>query len=228
MDGAGIKKSLKTRLLTGLFITFPLALTVLAVVWLFDLLDGILGVWLYRLLGRHYPGLGLALSVVLVYGVGLLATTVFGRKFLAWTERLMLKLPIVKGFYSTFKQLGNAFSPENRGAFRKFVMVEYPRVGVHAFGFLTKECVIKSEGGVETCYNTVYIPTNNLYLGEIVLFRKEEVVITDLSIEEGVKVILSAGIAAPSVIEKNADGSARAHNLTPHVPLLPKGEEVVR
>ncbi len=227
MDNEKFKKSFKTRLFTGLFITFPLILTILALKWLFVFLDGILGNVLYRVLGHEYTGLGLALAFLLVLGVGTLATTVLGRAFLNRTERVMLSLPIVKSFYSTFKQLADAFSPSNRGAFKKFVIVEYPRLGVHSFGFLTKECVIKAEGGNESCYNTVYIPTNNLYLGEIVLFRKEEVIVTDLAIDEGIKIILSAGIAAPSVIEKDGAGSARAHHAVP-VPLLPSAGEAAQ
>ncbi len=201
------KSSIKKKMLAGLFVTFPLALSILAVVWLFRILDGILGGVLYRLLGRQYPGLGLVLSLFVIYIFGTLATTVLGKKMLDRLERFMLRLPVFKSFYSTFKQLGDAFSPENRSAFKKFVIVEYPREGVHSFGFLTKECSIQgrrdlSAGGGENrqCHYTVYIPTNNLYLGDVRLFPKDQVILTDISIEEGIKILLSAGIAAPNLI----------------------------
>ncbi len=207
------KSSIKKKMLAGLFVTFPLALSVLAVVWLFRILDGILGGVLYRLLGRQYPGLGLVLSLFVIYIFGTLATTVLGKKILDRLERFMLRLPVFKSFYSTFKQLGDAFSPENRSAFKKFVIVEYPREGVHSFGFLTKECSIQGRsggrdwstnpaGGAENaqCHYTVYIPTNNLYLGDVRLFPKDQVILTDISIEEGIKILLSAGIAAPNLI----------------------------
>ena len=200
MNGDEFKKTLKTTFLTGLFITFPLVLSTIALIWLFNLLDGILGPMIYQLMGHSYKGLGLIATVLGIYLVGVLATTVFGSHIIQRGEQLMLRLPIFKSFYSTFKQLGDAFSPNNRAAFKKFVLVEYPRPGVHAFGFLTKECIIKDDTGSEQCYNTVYIPTNNLYLGEVTLFKKEEVVGTDLSIEDGIRVMLSAGIAAPNII----------------------------
>jgi uncharacterized membrane protein len=203
LNSVEFQKTAKTTFFTGLFITFPLVLSVLAVIWLFNLLDGILGSIIYRILGHSYPGLGLVLSILGVYLVGVLATTVFGRQFIQRTEMLMLRLPVFKSFYSTFKQLGDAFSPKNRSAFKKFVIVEYPRLGAHSFGFLTKECVIRSDSGLEECYNTVYIPTNNLYLGDVRLFKKGEVIFTDLSIEDGIKIILSAGIAAPNVINQH-------------------------
>ena len=138
MKGTEFKKTFKTKFLTGLFVSFPLVLTLMAVKWLFVFLDGILGNIIYEVLGHHYTGLGLVLAVLFVLGVGALATTVLGRKYISWFEDLMLRLPVVKSFYSTFKQLGDAFSPSNRAAFKKFVIVEYPRAGVHSFGFLTK------------------------------------------------------------------------------------------
>ncbi|MHB8174760.1 MAG: DUF502 domain-containing protein [Nitrospirota bacterium] len=201
------KSSIKKKMLAGLFVTFPLALSILAVIWLFRILDGILGGVLDRVLGHHYTGLGLILSLLVIYAFGTLATTVLGKKILDRLERLMLHLPVFKSFYSTFKQLGDAFSPENRSAFKKFVIVEYPRVGVHSFGFLTKECSIQGRqdgpnvgGESAQCHYTVYIPTNNLYLGDVRLFRKDQVILTDISIEEGIKILLSAGIAAPNLI----------------------------
>ena len=217
MDTTKFQKSFKTRLLTGLFITFPLVLTLLAVKWLFVFLDGILGGTLDTLLGKHHPGLGFAISLLVVLGVGVLATTVLGRKFLDWTEKLMLSLPLIKSFYSTFKQLGDAFSPQNRAAFKKVVIVEYPRAGALTFGFLTKECSIQSDGGDIECYNSVYIPTNNLYLGNIAMFKKEDVIVTDITLEEGIKIILSAGIATPNFIERSKGDSTHPALLAPKV-----------
>jgi len=202
LDGAALKKFIKKTFFTGLFVTFPLVLSALAIKWLFTFVDGILGDILYRLLGRTYTGLGLVLSLAGIYLVGVLATTVFGRQIISRTEALILRLPIVKSIYSTFKQLGDAFSPHNTSAFKEFVIVEYPRAGAHAFGFLTKECIIRHDTGIEECYNTIYIPTNNLYLGDVRLFRREEVLYTGLSIEDGIKILLSAGIAAPNVIQE--------------------------
>ena len=211
MNGADFKTEFKTKFLTGLFVAFPLVLTLLAVKWLFVFLDGILGNVLYSILGHHYTGLGLAAAVLFVLAVGTVATTVFGRKFIDYVEGLLLRLPVFKSFYSTFKQLGDAFSPSNRSAFKKFVIVEYPRPGVHSFGFLTKECVIREPDGLEKCYNTVYIPNNNLYLGDVRLFASDEVITTDLGIEEGIKILLSAGIAAPNYIERGKVQSSAAH-----------------
>jgi uncharacterized membrane protein len=221
MNSIEFKKTFKTKFLTGLFVAFPLVLTLLAVKWLFVFLDSILGNILYDILGHRYVGLGLVLAFLFVLGVGTLATTVLGRRYIDWIEGLLLRLPVFKSFYSTFKQLGDAFSPSNRSAFKKFVIVEYPRPGVHAFGFLTKECIIREQDGTDRCYNTIYIPTNNLYLGDVRLFAGDEVIMTDLSIEEGIKILLSAGIAAPGIIERGDGHSFSAHKNTIKAAPLP-------
>jgi len=103
------KSSIKKKMLAGLFVTFPLVLSVLAVVWLFKILDGILGVEIYKLLGREYPGLGLILSLLVIYTFGTLATTVLGKKMLDRFERFMLRLPVFKILFSNFYILGFSF-----------------------------------------------------------------------------------------------------------------------
>jgi len=194
--------TLKKRFLAGLIILIPGIITVSAIVWFFKFVDGFLGRFFDNILGYHVYGLGFVSAVVIVFGVGLISTNVFGKKIIGSTEKLFLKIPVFKGFYTAIKQLVDAFSPENKSAsFKDFVIVEYPRAGAFAFGFLTKECTIKSErDGRETCLRAVYIPTNNLYLGEIVLFREEDIFYTGIHIEEGIKIILSGGIAAPPLI----------------------------
>jgi uncharacterized membrane protein len=213
-----INKSVKKTFLAGLFVTFPLVLSTLAVVWLFNLLDGMLGHMLDRFIGKHYPGLAIALSIVGIYGIGIIATTMLGKRVIISLESLALRLPIFKSIYSTLKQLGDAFSPESRGAFKKFVIVEYPRKGMHSFGFLTKQCILRNDNGTEESYNTVYIPTNNLYLGDVTLFRESEVTYTDLSIEDGIKILLSAGIAAPNFINKQVCGQDEVEAITRQIP----------
>jgi uncharacterized membrane protein len=96
----------------------------------------------------------------------------------------------------------DAFSPESKTtSFKRFVVIEYPRKGLYAFGFLTKESTAMScHNRSELCLRAVYVPTNNLYLGEIVLVSEGDVFYTDIPIDEGIKIILSGGIAAPNMI----------------------------
>jgi uncharacterized membrane protein len=200
--GMSISASFKKRFIAGLFVSIPALITLLVIEWLFRFVDGILGPFYNRLLGHPTPGLGFISAIALIFVVGVISTNVFGRRIIEFFERMVLKIPVFKGFYTAVKHLVDAFSPDNKNAsFKKFVIVEYPRKGLFAFGFLTKECTFKSAGdGTEKCLRAVYIPTNNLYLGEVILVGENEVFYTDIPIEEGVKIILSGGIAAPNRI----------------------------
>lgn len=189
----------KRKFLAGLIVTIPAVITIFVVVGIFRFVDGILGPLFDFFLGKHIAGLGFIAAIVIVFLVGIISTNVFGKKVLNLVERVFLKIPVFKSIYTALKQLVDAFSPENKSSFKKFVIVEYPRPGAYAFGFLTKECNVQSRGR-ETSLKAVYIPTNNLYLGEIVLFEDKSITYTDIPIEDGIKIILSGGIAAPSKI----------------------------
>jgi len=196
-----IRAFLKRKFLAGLVISIPAVITVLILVWFFEFIDGILGPIYSRVLGHPTPGLGFISAVILIFIIGIISTNVFGKKTIHFFEKAVVRIPVFKGLYTAIKQLVDAFSPEDKTSFKKFVIVEYPRAGSYAFGFLTKECTIKTDrAGKETCLRAVYIPTNNLYLGEIALFSEADVFYTDIPIEEGIKIILSGGIAAPSKI----------------------------
>lgn len=197
--GISIRATFKRRFIAGLFVSVPAIITFVVIGWFFRFVDGILEPVYFQILGDHYPGLGFISAIILVFIVGIISTNVFGKKIIQFFENILLNIPVFKGFYTAIKQLVDAFSPDNKSAsFKKFVIVEYPRAGAFAFGFLTNECTIKAENsGKETCLRAVYVPTNNLYLGEIALVREGDVFYTDLPIDEGIKIILSGGIAAP-------------------------------
>ncbi len=196
-----LRTVVKRRFLAGLIVLIPVIITVSVFVWFFRFVDGLMGPFFDSVLGRHFSGLGFVSAVAIVFIVGIISTNIIGKRIIGFMDKFLLKIPVFKGIYTGLKQLADAFSPENTSSFKRFVIVEYPRSGSFAFGFLTKECIIKSEkNGSESCLRAVYIPTNNLYLGEIILFKGEEVFYTDISIEEGIRIILSGGIATPPKI----------------------------
>jgi uncharacterized membrane protein len=134
--------------------------------------------------------------------VGLFATNVVGRRILLWAERVFRRLPIFGRVYPAVKDLIEAFSPDRRSGFQAFVIIEHPRETVYTYGFLTGE--VRVEGAKPDRLATVYVPTNHLYLGDIVLVPRDTVISTGLSIEEGIRIILSAGTAAPRRIASPA------------------------
>ncbi len=192
----------KRKFLAGLFVSIPAVFTILVMGKFVGFVDSLLEPFYYSVLGYHTKGLGFISAIVVIFLIGVVSTNVFGKKIIAFFEGIFQKIPVFKGFYTAVKQLVDAFSPDNKSvSFKKFVVIEYPRPGLFAFGFLTKECTIRKEkNGKESCLRAVYVPTNNLYLGEIVLVSERDVFYTNIPIDEGIKIILSGGIAAPNMI----------------------------
>lgn len=201
-----IRATFRRKFIAGLLVSIPAVVTIAVLVWLFRFIDGLLSPAIEEVVGRHLPGLGFVATIVIIFLLGLISTNVVGRKVIDLLERGILRIPLFRSIYSPTKQLVDAFSPDSRTAFKKFVIVEYPRPGLYSFGFLTNECILRtSEEGCEEALNAVYIPTNHLYLGDIVLTKKEDIISTGIPIEEGVKIILSGGIATPHMIITEAD-----------------------
>ncbi|MDH4101182.1 MAG: DUF502 domain-containing protein [Nitrospirota bacterium] len=203
-----ITATFKAKFIAGLFVTAPLIITLSAITWLFKYVDSFVRDTLESLGIPGIPGLGLLVFIGLVFMVGMVSTYGIGKRIIKVGEDLLLRLPLVKSVYTAVKQLVDAFSPHNANAFKKFVIVEYPRQGAYAFGFLTSN-IIKRGNGLDEQLSSVYIPTNHLYLGEIALFKADEVFYPNITVEEGIRLVLSGGTATPSVIIGEQQGSSK-------------------
>ena len=196
-----MKGTVKRTFFTGLVVVVPILITAFTLYWLFSLLDGFLNPIIPQILGRQIPGLGLLTEIVIIFLVGVVATNVLGSRILNWFQDLLMRAPVVKNIYPTIKQLVEAFHPSSGSSFKKVVLVEYPKMGTFTVGFLTSEVSIKGDPRNQRLYS-VYLPTNNLYLGNVALFKEEDLIITDFTIEEGLKIVLSGGTAFPPTISK--------------------------
>ena len=187
----------KVRFLTGFFVTVPVIATswLLYVFW--DAIDAFFSPGYERLFGRRIPGLGFLTAMVVIFVVGTVATNVVGRRILARVERLLTRVPIFRSIYPTVKELLESFSPEKRTSFKEVVLAEHPRKGELVFGFVTSEVLVEGPEGKRQMV-TVFVPTNNLYLGDVIVIAREEALSTGLTIEEGIRIILSAGTATPA------------------------------
>lgn len=196
-----LRTTFRRKFFAGLFVTVPALVSIVVLIWVFKSIDGILGPAYDRLFGRHVEGMGFVSAIVLIFIAGTVSTNVIGNKVIRAVERYLMNIPVFKSVYSPIKSIMDAFSKSS--SFKKFVIVQYPRSGVYAFGFLTREATAKcsSDGRVEHL-QAIYIPTNNLYLGEVVLFKPEDVFCTDIHVEDGVKIILSGGIATPDMLKE--------------------------
>ena len=151
-----------------------------------------------------------ALTLAGVLLIGTLATNVFGRRILRRGERLLLQVPVFRTIYAPVKQLIEAFSPGNEFGFKRVVMVEDPTRG-YVLGFLTKEFVVDRGQGPETLL-AVYVPTNHLYLGDVVVCPRERAAYPELTVEQGVRIFLTGGMALPARIRADRDRGGPAHH----------------
>lgn len=192
----GMRTWLKVRFIAGFFVTVP-AVATAWILWIFwSRIDDIFAPIYDRLFGRPVPGLGFLTAVGIILLMGIIARNVVGRRVLAWAEFVLFKVPVFGRLYPSVKLLVDSFSPERRSAFKAVVLVRHPREGGFAFGFVTSEVLVESPDG-KSEMATVFVPTNNLYLGDVIVVPRVDIVPTGLSIEEGIRIILSAGTATP-------------------------------
>ena len=191
-----MKTWLKSRFIAGFFVTMP-AFATAWLLWVFwSRIDDIFEPMYERILGRSVPGLGFFTAIAVILMMGAIARNVVGRRVLVWGDNLLLRVPVFRLLYPSVKMLVDSFSPERRNAFKAVVLVQHPREGSYAYAFVTSEVIVETVDGKAEMV-TVFIPTNNLYLGDIVVVPRADVIATGLTVEEGVRIILSAGTATP-------------------------------
>jgi uncharacterized membrane protein len=190
---------LRRTFLTGFFVTVPLVVSVVALVWMFQLADRLTSGLTERLLGRYIPGLGIVTTALVVLTIGAVAANVVGRRFLGRAESLLLQVPVFRTIYAPVKQLLEAFSPTNEFGFKRVVMIEDQSRGA-LLGFLTREFTVDRGRGPETLL-AVYIPTNHLYLGDVIVCPRERAFYPDLSVEQGIRIFLTGGMALPDRLQ---------------------------
>ena len=185
----------RRNFVAGFFVTVPLFISVAAIIWIFGVVDGATTPIYDRLIGRRIPGLGTISTVVAIVLVGAFARNVIGRRILQRTEGWLLRVPVFRTIYSPVKQLITAFSPDNESGFKRVVMIEDPRRG-YVLGFLTREFTVDRGHGPEPLL-AVYVPTNNLYLGDVIICERTRAAFPDISVEEGIRIFLTGGMALP-------------------------------
>jgi uncharacterized membrane protein len=190
---------LRRSFVTGFFVTVPLVVSIAAIVWMFRVVDGWTSGWYERWLGPHPPGLGLVTTMAIVLAIGVVATNVLGRKLLGRGEQLLMHVPVFRTVYAPVKQLIAAFSPDNESGFKRVVMVDFAGRG-EVLGFLTRQFSVDRGRGAETML-AVYVPTNHLYIGDVVVCRPDQETFPNLTVEEGLRVFLTGGMGLPSTMK---------------------------
>jgi uncharacterized membrane protein len=186
---------IRRHFIAGFFVTVPLVISVAALVWIFRLIDGLVGPLFDAWLPWPVPGLGILTTALVVLLVGIVATNVIGKRILQQTESYLTRVPVFRTIYAPVKQLVVAFSPDNEYGFKRVALVEDASRG-YALGFLTKEFTIDRGRGPEPLL-AVYVPTNHLYLGDVIICAADKVLFPDVSVEQGIRIFLTGGMALP-------------------------------
>jgi uncharacterized membrane protein len=192
---------LRRSFLTGLVVTVPLFITVVTLVWTFRFIDGVARPLSMGVLGREVPGLGVLITGASILLVGAVATNVLGRRVLQRGEKWLLSVPLFKTVYAPVKQLVAAFSPDSESGFKKVVIVDEAGRGM-VIGFLTREFVLdRGAGAGAEPMVAVYVPTNHLYLGDVMVYPRGQVLFPDVTVEEGIRIFLTGGMALPATVK---------------------------
>jgi uncharacterized membrane protein len=192
---------LRRSFLTGLVVTVPLLITVVTLWWLFRVVDGVARPLAIYVLGYEVPGLGVLITGVFILLAGALATNVIGRRVLQRAESWLLNVPLFKTVYAPVKQLVAAFSPDSETGFKRVVIVDDQKRGM-VIGFLTREFTLDRGQGPEAMI-AVYVPTNHLYLGDVAVYPRGQAFYPDVSVEEGIRIFLTGGMALPGVMRQH-------------------------
>lgn len=193
---------MKRYLIAGLLIWVPLGVTVMVIKLLVGMMDKTL-LWLpdkYQpdvLIGFHVPGMGVVLAAIIVLGTGVIVANLFGRTLVNFWESFLAQIPLVRTIYTSVKQiLETVFSSGQ--SFRKVLLIEYPRKGLWTLAFQSGTTRGEAQAKTGTEIVNVFIPTTpNPTSGFFIMVPKEDVIELDMSVDDGLKMIISAGVMVP-------------------------------
>ena len=195
--------ALRRWLLAGLLVLVPLIITVWVLNWVIGTLDQTLQIlpaqWHPdRLLGIHIPGFGVLLALLIVLVIGAVASNFMGRRLVSWWDALLGRIPIVRSIYSSVKQVSDTLFSENGNAFRKAVLVQWPRPGVWTIAFQTGTPGGDVANHLPDDYLSVYVPTTpNPTGGYFVMLKRSDCIELAMSVDEALTYVISMGVVVP-------------------------------
>ena len=215
-----IKKSIKGVFLTGLVAVIPAGVTIYILYLIIKLMNNLVRFVPARyhpdqLLPFHIPGLGVIITLILIFTVGLVTRSYLGKKLARLGDRMVRQIPLVRGIYNALKQFVDAVFSDKGQSFKKAVLIEYPRKGLYSIAFVTG--VSRGEVQVKTlqrCVN-VFVPTTpNPTSGFYIMVPEGDMIALDMTVEEAFTLIISGGIVSPEDIQHMPEkGETHADNI---------------
>ena len=191
-------KQVRNIFFTGLLVLTPIVVTVYVFYQLFSKVDGLLGGKLVELTGKRIPGMGFVAVILLILFVGVVARNFLGKKVIQLGEDFVNRIPMINRIYSAVQQLSQAFFSGKRAVFQKAVLIEFPKKGSYCIGFQTSETRGEIQRQTKKELLSIFLPTSpNPTSGYLIFVPKEKVYSLQMTIEEAVKLVISAGSVLP-------------------------------
>jgi uncharacterized membrane protein len=209
------KKVLRTRFVSGILVVVPLILTFVLLKALVEFIDGLLKPVLISVFGHTYyfPYAGVIITLVLILLAGILTANVVGRKLIHLWDRQISKIPIINFVYGSAKQLVQALTVPHNKSFKSVVMIEYPRRGAYMLAFLVNELTFVKNGRDERL-SSVFIPSTPAPIsGFVALFPENDIIYLDMTIEQGIKFLVSGSIISPEVLKSKIKPAQKVADL---------------
>lgn len=214
-------RKFRNYLIGGLLIWLPIMITV----WVVRFLTGILDSSLVLLppswrpeavVGTYVPGVGILLSLLLLFGTGVLVKNLFGGQIIAGLESLVRRIPVVGAVYGGAKTFSETVLTDKGKSFKQVVMVEFPRKGIYSIGFITSNELEEAQARTAQEVTSVFVPTTpNPTTGFLVLIPKDEVVLMDMTVDEAFKMLLTLGVVVPTWKQKPVAGRLAPQQVEP-------------
>jgi uncharacterized membrane protein len=210
-----IRHKLRNIFIAGLLTILPILVTYFMLAFLFNKMDRISQPLVQKLLIYlsftdykigYVPGLGIVLTLVIVFLIGLFVTNVMGKKLVRLGERVVQKIPLVSSIYGASKQFLHAVSVSGKDSFSKVVLVEYPRKGLYSVGFVTCENKGETQRVTKNDVVNVFMPTTpNPTSGMLIMVPKKSIIPLSMTVEEGIKLVVSGGMVSPGLDDEPGD-----------------------
>ena len=196
---------LRTWMFAGVLVTAPIVITFYLIWWVIHFIDGIVTPLIppayqpENMLQFGIPGLGVVLVLIALTLIGALTTSLLGRFFLNLSDRVMARMPVVRGIYGATKQVFETIFSSQGNAFRSVVLVEFPRAGAWSLGFITATTTGEIANHAAAPQVNVFVPTTpNPTSGYLLFVPRKDVIELQMTVEEGIKMIVSGGIVTPT------------------------------
>lgn len=192
---------LRKYFIGGLLVWLPIWATYIVIRFIVQIMDGSVALLPEHLQPQHLfgfsiPGIGLVLTIIILFVTGMLVTNFIGSRIVEFSEKLLARIPLIRSIYAAVKQITEALLKPTGSSFRKVIMIEFPRKGVWSIGFQTSDAFVHAPG--DETHITVFVPTTpNPTSGFLMIVPETEIVELDMTVEDGLKTIISIGVVNP-------------------------------